>query len=246
MFPRLTRLLVNASIRIKLVLGFGQVLMLSFAIAVTGWQALNAVLFRSSNLTVLGQLAAAAEAMRAVRILYRSLTDTASLGKITTQVDKIDQHLTYLSRHLKDPADLQRIQDANRLVSGFKTALAELPPLIEQRENTRAPVQKIALQTSDTLAQLASELPDQNDQAALDAIENLRHAMEQAEARAQSPAWAAQSLQAYADEVRRTLDALEAAQAAVLQLPVDSMLLKTDLANYRAQLLKLKEAQLNT
>jgi methyl-accepting chemotaxis protein len=246
MFPRLTRLLVNASIRIKLVLGFGQVLMLSFAIAVTGWQALNAVLFRSSNLTVLGQLAAAAEAMRADRILYRSLTDTASLGKITTQVDKIDQHLAYLSRHLKDPADLQRIQDANRLVSGFKTALAELPPLIEQRENTRAPVQKIALQTSDTLAQLASELPDQNDQAALDAIENLRHAMEQAEARAQSPAWAAQSLQAYADEVRRTLDALEAAQAAVLQLPVDSMLLKTDLANYREQLLKLKEAQLNT
>ena len=58
MFPRLTRLLVNASVRLKLALGFGQVLVLSFIIAMTGWQALNAALFRSSNLTVVGHLAA--------------------------------------------------------------------------------------------------------------------------------------------------------------------------------------------
>ena len=37
MFPRLTRLLVNASVRLKLALGFGQVLVLSFIIAMTGW-----------------------------------------------------------------------------------------------------------------------------------------------------------------------------------------------------------------
>ncbi|MBN2994276.1 methyl-accepting chemotaxis protein, partial [Pseudomonas cedrina subsp. fulgida] len=67
MFPRLTRLLANVSVRIKLALGFGQVLILSLVIAVTGWQALNQVLFRSSNLSALGQLAAVAEAMRADR-----------------------------------------------------------------------------------------------------------------------------------------------------------------------------------
>ena len=50
MFPRLTRLLVNASVRLKLALGFGQVLMLSILIAATGWQALNDVLYRSHSL----------------------------------------------------------------------------------------------------------------------------------------------------------------------------------------------------
>ena len=65
MFPRLTRVLVNASVRLKLALGFGQVLILSFLIAATGWQALNAVLYRSNSLTTLGQLAVDAEAMRA-------------------------------------------------------------------------------------------------------------------------------------------------------------------------------------
>uniref|UniRef100_UPI003C7A85BE methyl-accepting chemotaxis protein n=1 Tax=Pseudomonas veronii TaxID=76761 RepID=UPI003C7A85BE len=246
MFPRLTRLLVNASVRLKLALGFGQVLVLSFIIAMTGWQALNAALFRSSNLTVLGQLAADAEAMRADRIVYRTLTDTASLGKMTRQIEKIDQHLDYLSKHMKDPTDLQRLEEAERLVAAFKAVLVELPPLIEQRENARPPLQKAALQASDTLAQLASELPDQQDQQALDAIEDLRQAMEQAEDRARSPAWAAESLQAYAEAVGKALDALDVAQVAVTSLPVDATLLKTDLAQYRALLTTLKQAQLDT
>ena len=246
MFPRLTRLLVNASVRLKLALGFGQVLVLSFIIAMTGWQALNAALFRSSNLTVLGQLAADAEAMRANRIVYRTLTDTASLGKMTRQIEKIDQHLDYLSKHMKDPTDLQRLEEAERLVAAFKAVLVELPPLIEQRENAQPPLQKAALQASDTLAQLSSELPDQQDQQALDAIEDLRQAMEQAEDRARSPAWAAESLQAYAEAVGKALDALDVAQVAVTNLPVDATLLKTDLAQYRALLTTLKQAQLDT
>lgn len=246
MFSRLTRLLVNASIRLKLSVGFGQVLILSLVIAMTGWQALNAVLFRSSNLTALSKVAIIAEAMRADRIVYRTLADTASLGKMAQQIAHIDQHLGYLAKHLKNPVDLQRIQEAQGLVTRFKAALVELPPLIERRENIRPPLHATALQASDTLTQLASELPDQQDQQALNAIENLRQVMEQAEDRAQSPAWAAESLQAYAEAVSHALNALDVAQAAVTDLPADSTLLKTDLANYREQLLALKDAQVTT
>jgi methyl-accepting chemotaxis protein len=69
--------------------------------------------------------------------------------------------------------------------------------------------------------------------------------MEQAEDRAQSPAWAAESLQAYTEALSQTLGALDTAQTAVTAQPVDAALLKTDLANYREQLIKLKQAQLN-
>ncbi|POM12112.1 methyl-accepting chemotaxis protein [Pseudomonas sp. WP001] len=245
MLSRLTRMLANASVRLKLALGFGQVLMLSFIISATGWQALNAILYRSDSLTSLGELAVQAQAMRADRIVYRTLADKASLDQMTQKIEKIDQHLTDLSHRLIDPVDLQRIAEAASLVADFKTALAQLPALIEQRENIRPALKTSALQASDTLAQFASDLPDQNDEKALDAIEQLRQAMEQAEDRAQNPAWAADSLQAYAEAANQTLDALDAAQATVTTLPVDSTLLKTDLANYRAQLVKLKEAQLN-
>lgn len=70
--------------------------------------------------------------------------------------------------------------------------------------------------------------------------------MEHAEDRAQSPAWAATSLQAYTEAVDRTLEALNVALTAVTRLPVNSTLLKTDLDNYRTQLLLLKEAQVKT
>ncbi|MCP2055536.1 UNVERIFIED_ORG: methyl-accepting chemotaxis protein [Pseudomonas fluorescens] len=246
MFPRLTRLLVNASVRLKLALGFGQVLILSILIAATGWQALNDVLYRSNSLTTLGQLALDAEAMRADRIVYRTLTDASSLAQMHRQTEKIDQHLTDLSSRLKDPADLQRVQEATRLVASFKTALEALPALIEQRESIRPALKKTALQASDTLAQFASDLPNQEDEKALDAIENLRQAMEQAEDRAQSPAWAAESLQAYTDALTQALEALNVAQAAVTALPVDAALLKADLSSYREQLTRLKDAQLNT
>ncbi|WP_248752458.1 methyl-accepting chemotaxis protein [Pseudomonas sp. MWU15-20650] len=245
MFSRLTRLLVNASVRLKLALGFGQVLILSFLIAATGWQALNAVLYRSSSLTTLGALTVEAEAMRADRIVYRTLANRDNLEKMAVKIKQIDQHLSDLSSRLKDPDDLQRLQQATQLVAGFKASLAELPALIEQRENIRPALKRTALQASDTLSQLASELPDQEDDKALDAIEQLRQAMEQAEDRAQNPAWAADSLQAYAEAVGMALEALEVAQTAVATLPVDSTLLKADLTHYREQLVRLKQAQLN-
>lgn len=246
MFRWLTRLLGNASVTLKLALGFGQVLLLSLVIAGTGWQALNAALARSSSLTVLGHLTAAAEAMRADRIVYRTLSDTDSVGKMAAQIEKIDQHLAYLSHTLKAPEDLQRVQRATRLVDSFKAELAELPILIERRENTRAPVKKTLLQAGDTLAQFTSELPDQNDEKALDVIEDLRRAIGQAEDHTQTPAWNAPSLDAYAQDVGQALDALQAALSAVQALPVDSTLLKSDLSAYHAQLTAFKEAQLVT
>lgn len=243
MFPRLTRLLANASVRLKLALGFGQVLILSLIIAVTGWQALSAALFRSSNLIVLGQLTAVTEAMRADRIVYRTLTDTDSLGKMVLQIEEINRHLNYLSEHVIDPVDRQRLRDAEQLVTHFNTALVQLPPLIEHRDATRPMLRKTAQQASDTLAQLASGLPDQPSR---DAIETLRQAMKQTEERAQSPAWAAESLQAYAEAVGKTLDVLDLAQAAVMSMPVNATRLKADLTDYRALLITLKEAQLST
>ncbi|KTC22954.1 chemotaxis protein [Pseudomonas marginalis ICMP 9505] len=243
---RLTGFLANASVHLKLAVGFAQVLILSFMIAVTGWHALNAALYRSSSLTTLAQLAVDAEAMRAERLVYRTLTGADSLSTMSAQIKKIDEHLAELSDRLKDPSDLQKLQESTLLVEGFKAALVLLPPLVEQRESIRPTLKRAALQASDTLAGFASDLPDQQDEAALDAIENLRQAMELAEDRAQSPAWAAESLPVYVEAVDKALNVMQVAQNTVATLPVDATKLKTDLANYREQLIKLKEAQLNT
>ncbi|WP_410175866.1 methyl-accepting chemotaxis protein [Pseudomonas marginalis] len=246
MLRRMTYLLGDASVTLKLALGFSLVLALSLVIAVTGWQALAASLYRSQTLTVLAQLAVTGEELRADRIVYRTLDDTNSLNKLSVSIEKIDGLLSELSNRLKVPKSIQYLQEMTRLSATFKTTLKEVPALVEKRESAREQLKQSSVRTGDVLAQLASDLPDQEDEKALDAIENLRQAIEQAEDRAQTPAWAASSLDAYAQAVSDAERNLELAQAGVAKLPVDSGALKNTVLSIRTHLTRLKDTQLTT
>lgn len=193
MIRPLTRLLGNISIALKLALGFGLVLCLCLAIASTGWQALNSSLDRSQKLTTLSQLAVVGEELRADRIVYRTLSDAASLAKVGVNIEKIDHLLVEVSPRFTDPVNQQQVQESRRLTTRFKTALGGLEGLIKLRESAREQLNLGSVQAKDALAQLSSDLPNQDDEKALDAVEQLRYAMEQSEDRAQSPAWAAAS-----------------------------------------------------
>lgn len=246
MFRPLTRLLGNTSVTLKLALGFALVLSLCLVIAATGWQALSASLNRSQKLTILSQLAVVGEELRADRIVYRTLNDPASLAKVGLHMEKIDRLLEDLSPRFTDPINQQQLQESRRFVANFKSALGGLEGLIKQRESAREQLKRSSVLSSDSLSELASNLPDQDDEKALDAVEQLRQAMEQAEDRAQSPAWAAESLEAYANALNDALLALDGAQAVVGKLPVDASALKNVLLDYRTQLTSLKDAQLST
>lgn len=246
MLRRITQLLGDASVTLKLALGFSLVLALSLVISATGWQALAASLYRSQTLTVLAQLAVAGEELRADRIVYRTLDDADSFSRLSTSMEKIDSSLAELSSRLTAPKALQYLQEMARISATFKTTLKGVPALVEQRESAREQLKQNSVRTGDALAQLASDLPDQEDEKALDAVENLRQAIEQAEDSAQSPAWAASSLDAYSQAVTDAERNLELAQAAVVKLPVDSGALKTAVLGIRTHLTRLKDTQLST
>ncbi len=246
MLGRMTHLLGDASVSLKLALGFSLILALSLVIAVTGWQALAASLYRSQTLTVLAQLAVAGEESRTDRILYRTLDDATSLDKLSVSLGKIDGYLKVLSSRLKAPKPLEYLQEMARIGASFETTLKDMPTLVQARQNIREELKQSSARTGDVLAQLASDLPDQEDEKALDAVENLRQAIEQAEDRAQSPPWAASSLEVYAQAVSDAERNLELAHAAVAKLPVDSAALKNAVLDIRSRLTRLKEAQLTT
>ena len=246
MLRRMTHLLGNASVTLKLALGFALVLALSLVIAVTGWQALAASLYRSQTLSVLAQLAVAGEELRTDRILYRTLDDTESLSRLSASMEKVDKALAELSNRLKVPKAIQYLQEMTRMSATFKSTLKGVPTLVEKRESAREQLTQSTTRAGDVLAQLASDLPDQEDEKALDAVENLRQAMEQAEDRAKSPAWASSSLDAYGQAVVDAERSLELAQAEVAKLAVDSDAMKNAVLSIRTQLTRLKDTQLTT
>ncbi|MBA2924750.1 HAMP domain-containing protein [Pseudomonas sp. P7] len=246
MLRRMTHLLGNASVTLKLALGFALVLALSLVIAVTGWQALAASLYRSQTLSVLAQLAVAGEELRTDRILYRTLDDAESLSRLSASMEKVDKALAELSNRLKVPKAIQYLQEMTRMSATFKSTLKGVPALVEKRESAREQLTQSTTRAGDVLAQLASDLPDQEDEKALDAVENLRQAMEQAEDRAKSPAWASSSLDAYGQAVVDAERSLELAQAEVAKLAVDSDAMKNAVISIRTQLTRLKDTQLTT
>ncbi|WP_314388470.1 methyl-accepting chemotaxis protein [Pseudomonas brenneri] len=246
MFRQMSHMLGNASVTLKLTLGFALVLALSLVIALTGWQALAASLYRSQTLSVLSQLAVTGEELRTDRILYRTLDDAANLNKLNLSMEKVDAHLGELSNRLKVLTSVQYLQNMTRIGGTFKTTLKDVPALVKQRETAREQLRQSSIRASDILAQLASDLPDQEDEKALDTIENLRQAMEHAEDRTQSPAWAVDSLDVYTQIVSDAERNLELAQAAVAKLPVDSSALNNAVLSLRTHLTRLKETQLAT
>lgn len=246
MLRRMTHLLGNASVTLKLALGFALVLALSLVIAVTGWQALAASLYRSQTLSVLAQLAVAGEELRTDRILYRTLDDAESLSRLSASMEKVDKALAELSNRLKVPKAIQYLQEMTRMSATFKSTLKGVPALVEKRESAREQLTQSTTRAGDVLAQLASDLPDQEDEKALDAVENLRQAMEHAEDRAKSPAWASSSLDAYGQAVVDAERSLELAQAEVAKLAVDSDAMKNAVLSIRTQLTRLKDTQLTT
>ena len=161
-------------------------------------------------------------------------------------MEKIDGYLAELAQRLKAPKPQQYLQSMGNLSEHFKTTLKDVPARVKQRETAREQLKQSSVRTSDVLAQLASDLPDQEDEKALDAVESLRLAIEQAEDRATSPAWAANSLDAYAQAVSDAQSSLELAQAAVEKLAVDSGALKNVVLSIRTHLTRLRDSQLNT
>lgn len=137
MFARMTHLLGDASVTLKLVLGFSLVLALSLVIAVTGWQALAASLYRSQTLTIIAQLAVTGEELRADRIVYRTLDDNNSLNKLSVSMGKVDELLVALSGRLKMPKPIEYLQEMTRISASFKTTLKDVPLLVEKREGAR-------------------------------------------------------------------------------------------------------------
>jgi len=240
----MSHLLGNASVTLKLASGFALVLALSLVIALTGWQALAASLYRSQTLTVLSQLAVTGEELRTDRILYRTLDDAENFDRLNLSMEKVEAYLGELSNRLKILKSIQYLQNMARIGDTFKTTLKDVPAQVKQRETAREQLRQSSIRASDLLAQLASNLPDQEDEKALDAIENLRQAMEQAAERAGSPAWAASSLDTYAQTVSDAVRSLEQALATVAKLPVDSTALSDAVLRLRTHLTRLKETQL--
>jgi len=256
MFRWLTRVLRDRSIRFKLALGFGLVLLLTLAVTLSGWHALSTMVERSHTLSSIARLSRLTSDMRADRIAFRVLNDPQSRTRITRQLASIEKLLTTLLPRLTDPGERQILTDQQHAAQGFQTTLDDLDESLRDRERARKRMNAGLIQATQAVARFAahqlreaSKSPhEQQWQAPLKRAEELRQRLNETHASVQTPAYLADSLQAYSEQALKAIDRLGQLETQVTPLTApladDHQRMLLELRHYREALQRFKDAQL--
>ncbi|MPQ67026.1 MULTISPECIES: methyl-accepting chemotaxis protein [Pseudomonas] len=258
MFRWLTRALRDRSIRFKLALGFGLVLLLTLAITLTGWHALSTTVERSHTLSSIARLSRLTSDMRADRIAFRVLNDPQSRTRITRQLASIEKLLTTLLPRLTDPGERQILADQQHAAQGFQTTLDDLDENLRDRDRARKRMNAGLTQATQAVARFAAHQlreagkspHEQQWQAPLKRVEELRQLLNETHASVQTPAYLADSLQAYSEQALKAIDRLGQLETQVTPLTApladDYQRMLLELRHYREALQRFKDAQLLT
>ena len=133
-----TQRLGNMSVRLKLGIGFGVVLLLTLLITATGWSSVKAVIERGDKLGMISQISERTMDLRTARMVYETQYSAEAATAVMTALDKLDADLKTGQSMVKSPDDL-KLMDAQAQDAGeYRRAFADMTQAIQTREASRA------------------------------------------------------------------------------------------------------------
>ncbi|SET67894.1 methyl-accepting chemotaxis protein [Pseudomonas graminis] len=132
-----TQHLGNMSVRLKLGVGFGLVLLLTLLITATGWSSVKAVIERGDNLGMISQISERTMDLRTARMVYETQYSAEAATAVMTALDKLDADLKTGQSMVKGLGDL-KLMDAQAQAAGeYRRAFADMTKAIQTREASR-------------------------------------------------------------------------------------------------------------
>ena len=127
----------NLSVRLKLTLGFGLVLLLTLLITVTGWYSLSATVARGDKLGASARLSELTKDLALSRQAYQAKQDATTSRAIEDNVQTIDALGDELKALFSDPQDLRLIDEQKAATADYRSAFAKLTQAYQSREAAR-------------------------------------------------------------------------------------------------------------
>ncbi|CAM3249668.1 methyl-accepting chemotaxis protein [Pseudomonas floridensis] len=134
---RITQTLGNLSVRLKLSLGFGLVLLLTLAITLTGWHGLDTMIDRSESLSAIDRLNSLTKDLRTERIISRVENMPENVVKVVDRLNEIEAHLLALRRQSDEADALASLEAQSQLISHMEKTFTELGLDRDAREQMR-------------------------------------------------------------------------------------------------------------
>ncbi|MPQ66604.1 MULTISPECIES: methyl-accepting chemotaxis protein [unclassified Pseudomonas] len=247
MLAPINRMLENISVRTKLAIGFGVVILLTLLIAITGWLGIQSLSNRSDRILDIAKLNDLAKDVRIGRLSYTLTTDPQHAANVVKLLDSLDSHLAENRSTFVAPRDLAQIESAGESVKRYRTHFNDFSQAIQARDATRAVFGNHADAAVAELQKLKdSAASASGNQAQIDAVVNAQMLVQQARFQLRGYSY---SLKAELEQPAK--EAIDQAGAYIKTLnellpsapPESLQRLQQSMAGYRATVGQFAEAQ---
>ncbi len=134
----LKSLLVDMSVKSKLILGFTLVIIFTVLIALTGWTGISSLSERSERVSDIAKLTTLTRDMRIARLVYGQNSDDANAASWLKAYENLDGHLAYLRDILDSELNVPHVKTATASMIVYKGFYNDVINSTRTREASRA------------------------------------------------------------------------------------------------------------
>ncbi|MET0124082.1 MAG: methyl-accepting chemotaxis protein [Pseudomonas caspiana] len=133
-----TRSLANASVSLKLAIGFGLVVLMTLVISATGWFSTQNLISRGDRVTAIADVNEVTLQLRVSRMRYEVLYNAETEAEVKANLDKLDARLKKARELLRSPANIALLDKQIQSAREYRDAFSEMVKAIATREGSRS------------------------------------------------------------------------------------------------------------
>ncbi|MBP1127324.1 methyl-accepting chemotaxis protein [Pseudomonas sp. PvP025] len=138
MYRQLAEKLGNVSVKTKLAVGFGLVLVLTLMITFTGWTSLGDVIGRGDKLGYISSLNGVTKDLRLARLDFEMRRGEQGTGAVDSLIAQLDDGLKKAAQLIEQPDDKALVEQQQEALSQYKKAFAAIVQAGLKREGARS------------------------------------------------------------------------------------------------------------
>jgi methyl-accepting chemotaxis protein len=176
----LSKSLANASVSLKLAIGFGLVLLMTLMISATGWFSNQALIDRGDRVTAIAQINELTLQLRINRMSYEALYNAETAAKVRSTLDQLDAALQSARNLLRSPENLQLLDAQIQATRDYRQSFEDMSKAIETREASRSQMGENADKAVDQADRIEAELLKEDNILAFNGIVGVSKLIQQA------------------------------------------------------------------
>ncbi|SMS12534.1 Methyl-accepting chemotaxis protein McpS [Pseudomonas viridiflava] len=138
MYRGLTQSLANASVSLKLAIGFGLVLIMTLMISTTAWFSTDALIDRGDRVTAIAEINELTLQLRINRMRYEALYNAETATDVKANLDQLDAALQSARNLLRSPENIQLIDGQIQATREYRQSFDDMTKAIGVREGSRS------------------------------------------------------------------------------------------------------------